>query len=95
MSRRWGCGCALSRLPGPGGDHQEFDPHDAECDFGVCDHVGHVAVRTRAGTSAYIAPEAVEGVGVTSDAWSLFMTMLWVLDVNDSLKQEPFLEAHS
>jgi hypothetical protein len=44
-----------------------------------------------------MAPEAVEGVGVPckADVWSLFATMLWVLDLNSFQKQEPFLETHS
>ena len=44
-----------------------------------------------------MAPEAVEGVGVTYKAniRSLFATMLWLLDFNGFQKQEPFLETHS
>jgi serine/threonine protein kinase len=50
-------------------------------DFGLCNRV--VDAATFAGTRLYMAPEMFRKGGQTSklDVWSLFVTMLWTLDV--------------
>ena len=52
-------------------------------DFGLCNR--GVSARTRGvGTPIYMAPEVWEHLKQTTkaDIWSLYITMLWVLDVN-------------
>jgi serine/threonine protein kinase len=50
-------------------------------DFGLCNHVADAA--TFAGSYMYMAPEMFRKGGQTSklDVWSLFVAMLWTLDV--------------
>ena len=50
-------------------------------DFGLCNRV--VDAKTLAGSHTYMAPEIFRTGGQTSmlDVWSLFVTMLWTLNV--------------
>jgi serine/threonine protein kinase len=50
-------------------------------DFGLCNHA--VSAKTSLGTPLFMAPEVVEEKKQTHkiDVWSLFVTMLWTLDV--------------
>jgi serine/threonine protein kinase len=52
-------------------------------DFGLCNRV--VDATTFAGSRPYMAPEMFRKGGQTSklDVWSLFVTMLWTLDVGE------------
>ncbi|KAJ8062011.1 hypothetical protein OCU04_009793 [Sclerotinia nivalis] len=49
-------------------------------DFGLCNRIADA--KTFAGTSIYMAPEMLHGGAQTHkvDVWSLFVTMLWILD---------------
>ncbi|KAH8727584.1 kinase-like domain-containing protein [Phaeosphaeriaceae sp. PMI808] len=60
----------------PGGQYQ-FQLED----FGLCNRV--IDAVTFAGSCLYMAPEVLKKEGQTSklDVWSLFVTMLWTLDV--------------
>ena len=60
----------------PGGQYQ-FQLGD----FGLCNHA--VDATTYAGSELYMAPEMFWKGGQTSklDVWSLFVTMLWTLDI--------------
>jgi serine/threonine protein kinase len=50
-------------------------------DFGLCNRA--IDATTHAGSDLYMAPEMFRKAGQTSklDVWSLFVTMLWTLDV--------------
>ncbi|KAF8846778.1 kinase-like protein [Acephala macrosclerotiorum] len=58
-------------------------------DFGLCNRV--IDARTFAGTQIYMAPEMFEKGGQTckADVWSLFVTILWALNVED-FRQKSF-----
>lgn len=51
-------------------------------DFGLCNFT--VEAVTFAGTPIFMAPEFFQGLGQThkADVWSLFVTVLWTLDLN-------------
>jgi serine/threonine protein kinase len=52
-------------------------------DFGLCNHT--VSAVTYTGSPAFMAPEVYQKGGQTSklDVWSLFVTILWTLDVEE------------
>lgn len=59
------------------------------CDFGLCTNVAESV--TQAGTEMYMAPEIYQGcLSTKSDVWSLFVTLLWTLDVGQ-FRQQNFL----
>ena len=68
----------------PGGQYQ-FQLGD----FGLCNRA--VDATTHAGSAIYMAPEMFRKGGQTSklDVWSLFVTILWTLDVGGFRQESP------
>ncbi|KAJ5808878.1 hypothetical protein N7474_010147 [Penicillium riverlandense] len=59
-------------------------------DFGVCNHI--ISAVTQVGTLLYMAPEVFEHGAQTHkmDVWSLFVTMVWTLDM-DGFRSKDFV----
>jgi serine/threonine protein kinase len=65
-----------------------ISPLDGQCqfqlgDFGLCNRA--VDAATFAGSRLYMAPEMFREGGQIHkvDVWSLFVTMLWILDIGE------------